>query len=383
LNAISYRSGYAGLYLHFPYCIHKCSYCDFYSVGIGKNNTPDQKTLFESYRKEFNLRISLDPKILDYSFDTIFIGGGTPSLANLDMLSELLIYIKSMLKFADNVEFTMEMNPEDISPEKLSAMYAIGVNRVNAGIQSFDKKLLATLDRYNDEEKYSQVLNHLSSSKIKRFGIDLIYGIPGQTLELFLSDLNIALDASVTHVSLYSLTVEKGTEYAKQLKKKQAKPPNEDLQLEILQTLPGLLAAKGYRQYEVSNYCKEGEESRHNLKYWSMEKYLALGPGAHGFTDMGRYFNHRSIEKYTSGEFGLTYENSVYLDELALCLFRLFIPVYLNSFFILIPEKKEGLEKLISNWVSNGLCEYADGIFQWKPHAVMRLDELILAVSEV
>lgn len=380
---ISYRSGYAGLYLHFPYCIHKCSYCDFYSVGIGKNQTPDQKSLFESYRKEFDLRLSLDPSILNYTFDTIFIGGGTPSLANLDMLLELLSYIKSILKFTDNTEFTMEMNPEDISPEKLSTMYEIGVNRVNAGIQSFHKDLLITLDRYNDEEKYSRVLGHLSNSRIKRFGIDLIYGIPGQTLEMFLSDLNKSLDARVTHISLYSLTVEKGTEYAKQLKKKQAKPPNEELQFEVLQTLPGILATKGYKQYEVSNYCKDGEESRHNLKYWTMEKYLALGPGAHGFTDKGRYFNHRSIEKYASGEFGLTYEAPVYLDEMALCLFRLFIPFNLQSFLVLIPEKKVLLEKLVENWVNAGLCTYHAGIFQWKPHAVMRLDELILALSEV
>ena len=174
-----------------------------------------------------------------------------------------------------------------------------------------------------------------------------------------------------------------GTEYAKQLKKKQAKPPNEELQFEVLQTLPGILATKGYKQYEVSNYCKDGEESRHNLKYWTMEKYLALGPGAHGFTDKGRYFNHRSIEKYASGEFGLTYEAPVYLDEMALCLFRLFIPFNLQSFLVLIPEKKVLLEKLVENWVNAGLCTYHAGIFQWKPHAVMRLDELILALSEV
>lgn len=378
-----YRSGYAGLYVHFPYCIHKCSYCDFYSVGIGKNPTPNQQTLFENYRKEFDLRLSLDPKIMDYKFDTIFIGGGTPSLANLDLLAQLLEYIKSKLYFEDNTEFTMEMNPEDISPELLSQMHKIGVNRVNAGIQSFNKDLLITLDRYNDEEKYSKVLDHLSSSKIKRFGIDLIYGIPGQTLEMFLSDLNKSIDARVTHISLYSLTVEKGTEYAKQLKKKQAKPPNEDLQLEILQILPNLLASYGYKQYEVSNYCKEGEESRHNLKYWTMEKYLALGPGAHGFTDNGRYFNNRSIEKYNSGEFGNTYEVPKLLEELALCLFRIFVPFDLKSFFTLIPEFQTGLEELISIWVRQGLCSYDKGIFCWKSHAVLQLDELILAISEI
>ncbi len=383
MQPIIYRSGYAGLYLHFPFCIHKCSYCDFYSVGIGKNNTPDQKSLFDNYKKEFNKRLELDPTIQKYTFDTIFIGGGTPSLANLDLLAEILEYIKSKLIFSEDTEFTMEMNPEDISPEKLSIMHSIGVNRVNAGIQSFHKSLLTTLDRYNDEKKYSQVLNHLSSSKIKRFGIDLMYGIPGQTLEMFLLDLKKSLDARVTHISLYSLTVEKGTEYAKQVKKKLAKPPNEDLQLEILEILPSFLGEKGYRQYEVSNYCREGEESRHNLKYWTMEKYLSLGPGAHGFTDNGRYFNNRSIEKYNSGEFGKDYEEPKLLEELALCLFRLFIPFDLNSFSILITEKKSALEKLIQIWVKSGFCVYENGIFQWKTHAVTRLDEFILEISEL
>jgi oxygen-independent coproporphyrinogen-3 oxidase len=179
------------------------------------------------------------------------------------------------------------------------------------------------------------------------------------------------------------LTKEKGTEYAKQLKKKQANPPNEDLQMEILQTLPDLLGDRGYTQYEVSNYCREGEQSRHNLKYWTMEKYLSLGPGAHGYTNKGRYFNHRSIEKYLSGEYGLSYETPVYLDELALCLFRLFIPFDLKSFYVLIPDKKEQLEDLIKTWVKSGICDYTNGIFQWKKHAVMRLDEMILAISEL
>lgn len=380
---IQYRSGYAGFYLHFPYCVHKCSYCDFYSIGIGKNSNLNQEILFANYRKEFDFRLSLDPKIIDYTFDTIFVGGGTPSLANLDLLAELLDYVRSKLRFVDSSEFTMEMNPEDISSEILTQMHKIGVNRVNAGIQSFHKDLLATLDRYNDEEKYSKVLTYLSSSKIKRFGIDLIYGIPGQTLEMFLQDLTKSLDARVTHISLYSLTVEKGTEYAKQLKKKLAKPPDEDLQLEILQTLPSLLASSGYRQYEVSNYCKEGEESRHNLKYWTMEKYLALGPGAHGFTDKGRYFNHRSIEKYNTGEFGIVYESPKLLEELALCLFRIFIPFDLNSFFSLIPEHKERLERLVENWVEQGLCSYSKGIFSWNSHAVLQLDDLILQVSDL
>ncbi|MBK8395637.1 MAG: radical SAM family heme chaperone HemW [Leptospiraceae bacterium] len=383
MQSISYRSGYAGLYVHFPYCIHKCSYCDFYSVGIGKQDAPNQKLLFQTYKQEFEQRLILDPSIKNYKFDTIFIGGGTPSLANLDLLAELIDYIKLNLEFSKDTEFTMEMNPEDISPDKLSLMHSIGVNRINAGIQSFDKNLLKTLDRYNDEEKYSLVLNHLSNSKIKRFGIDLIYGIPGQTLDMFLDDLNKSINARVTHISLYSLTVEKGTEYAKQLRKKQAKPPNEDLQMEILEILPPMLRKKGYNQYEVSNYCMKGEESLHNLKYWTMEKYLSLGPGAHGYTNKGRYFNHRSIEKYLNSEIGIKYETPKLLEELALCLFRLFLPVDIKSFSILIPDKITALENLLVEWDYENLCTFKDGIFQWNEIAVTRLDEFILKISEL
>lgn len=383
MQSISYRSGYAGLYVHFPYCIHKCSYCDFYSVGIGKQDAPNQKLLFQTYKQEFEQRLILDPSIKNYKFDTIFIGGGTPSLANLDLLAELIDYIKLNLEFSKDTEFTMEMNPEDISPDKLSIMHSIGVNRINAGIQSFDKNLLKTLDRYNDEEKYSLVLNHLSNSKIKRFGIDLIYGIPGQTLDMFLDDLNKSINARVTHISLYSLTVEKGTEYAKQLRKKQAKPPNEDLQMEILEILPPMLRKKGYNQYEVSNYCMKGEESLHNLKYWTMEKYLSLGPGAHGYTDKGRYFNHRSIEKYLNSEIGIKYEAPKLLEELALCLFRLFLPVDIKSFSILIPDKITALENLLVEWDYENLCTFKDGIFQWNEIAVTRLDEFILKINEL
>ncbi|HMV42567.1 MAG TPA: radical SAM family heme chaperone HemW [Leptospiraceae bacterium] len=383
MEIATYRKGFAGLYLHFPYCIHKCSYCDFYSVGIGKTDPPNQDILFNNYKKEFLLRIQIDPTILDYTFDTIFIGGGTPSLANLDLLKDFIEWVRSYLKFSPNTEFTMEMNPEDISEEKLVQLFNLGVNRVNAGIQSFDKNLLATLDRYNDEDKYSSVLRILSSSPIKRFGIDLIYGIPGQTKDMFLSDLQNAISKKVTHISLYSLTMEKGTEYYRKVKRKESLPPNEELQIEILNSLPTLLKEKEFRQYEVSNYALLGEESRHNLKYWTMEKYLSLGPGAHGFTDNGRYFNHRSIEKYLSGEFGRNYEKSESLDELALCLFRLFLPIDLRSFFILIPDHVDDLEKLISIWQTQDLCTYKQGIFQWRQNAIIRLDDLILQVSEL
>lgn len=380
---LKHRPGYAGLYIHFPYCVHKCSYCDFFSVGIGKGVSPDQKELFSAYKKELDIRIELEPGLTDYQYDTIFIGGGTPSIANLGLLADFIEYAKSLLNITQNVEFTMEANPEDLSKTLLSDMHSIGVNRVNVGVQSFNKELLSFLDRFNEEEKYSKVLELLSSSPIKRYGIDLIYGIPGQKREDFFKDVDLAVKAEVTHLSMYSLTAEKNTEYEKKVRRKETSPPNEEFQTEILNILPGYMKKIDYYQYEVSNYCKAGEESRHNLKYWLMEKYIGLGPGAHGFTDRGRYFNVRSIENYKAGNFGLKYEAPSFLDEVSLCVFRIFQEIDMNSIYPLIPDKADALKKILSRFQKEGLAEWKNDLFKWKKDAVFQLDNYIAEIASI
>ncbi|MCB1179448.1 MAG: coproporphyrinogen III oxidase family protein, partial [Leptospiraceae bacterium] len=233
------------------------------------------------------------------------------------------------------------------------------------------------LDRYFDIEKYTSLMETLSSSIIERFGIDLIYGIPGQTEEDFYNDINLALGHGVNHLSAYSLTVEKGTKYSRNIKDKLSSTPDEELQIRILENLPEFLLSKGLNQYEVSNYSFAGMESRHNRKYWTMEYYLALGPGAHGFLPQGRYFNSRSIESYLSGKFGEKYEDGFSLEEFALCIFRNFSPIDMESFFKGLNFSLEGYYELFEKWKREGLCYWDGKIFKWNNKVILNLDNLI------
>ncbi len=378
----SYDKSKLGIYIHFPYCVHKCSYCDFYSLGMGKNPILPQKKLFESYKNEFLQRLKLEPNLKNFSVETFFIGGGTPSMAEEDLVFELVQFLKNELNFISNFEFTMEANPEDISKEKIEKLISIGVNRLNVGVQSFSKTFLKTLDRYYDEEKYLSLLETLSSSKMNRIGIDLIYGISEQSLEDFLDDLNLALKYRLNHISLYSLTVEKGTDYFRKVESNKAAPPNEELQTLILQKLPTLLKEKNFNHYEVSNYAKKNEYSIHNLKYWKFENYLSLGPSAHGFTLKGRYANTKSIEKYLKNEFSFEYESSLNnFTEFALSALRLFCKIDFNSFEEILGTNFYKVEELIKNWQVNKLCFYHNKIFQWNEEAIFDLDSRILEFS--
>jgi putative oxygen-independent coproporphyrinogen III oxidase len=376
------RNGYAGLYIHFPYCIHKCSYCDFFSIGVGKTQR-EQKTLFESYKRELNKRLELEPALLHYCFDTIFFGGGTPSLSDKKELASFLSYIKETLYIDPLAEISIELNPEDVSLSLLNFYSSIGFTRVNVGVQSFQPNLLHLLERYYDQDKYNRLLDTLDSSAMQNYGIDLIYGIPGQTKPMFMSDLNIALASQINHLSLYSLTVEPGTIYHRQIFSGIKEKPIEDLQIEILEELPTLLSHYGFSQYEVSNYAKIGHESRHNLKYWTMEYYLGIGPGAHGYTTLGRYANAKNIEGYKNDLFDLNYQSCQYIEELAISLLRIFYPIDIDSFLEPIVGKKESAYKLLDTWKDKGLCRFEKGVFQWKPSAVLFLDEYIYELASI
>lgn len=379
-----YEKNKLGIYIHFPYCVHKCSYCDFYSLGMGKNPTLPQSELFSSYKNEFIKRIQFEPELKDLQVDSLFIGGGTPSMADENLVLDLVQFLKNEIFFAKNFEFTMEANPEDITKEKIENFLNMGVNRLNVGVQSFSKTFLETLDRYYDEEKYIYLLETLSNSKMRRIGIDLIYGIPEQNYEDFLSDLNLALKYRLNHISLYSLTAEKGTEYYRKIISNKAKPPNEELQVFILKELPKILKEKDFSHYEVSNYAKENEYSYHNLKYWKFEKYLSLGPSAHGFTNKGRYFNPKSTEAYIRNEFSFDYEfEKNNLTEFAISVLRLFCKIDLNSFESIFEDKISDIENLVRTWENENLCEYKNQIFQWKEESIFDLDSRILEFSEI
>lgn len=377
------KTGIPGIYIHYPYCIQKCEYCDFFSIGNGKALIPDEAGLFSRYKEEIHRRILDNPSISNFQFDTIFFGGGTPSRANLVQIQELILFLKQNLKLFPQTEITMECNPEDITPEFLSSLSDIGINRISVGIQSFQPERLRFLGRHYDPQRYETILETVKNSPIQNFSADLIYGIPGQTIEEILKDIRQVLSYGGKHISLYALTVEKGTEYSRKVMDSILPGPEEEIQEEILKRLPELLFPFGMTQYEVSNYSKPGFHSRHNLKYWTMEYYLGIGPGAHGYLPSGRYSNPRNVETYKRKEFSFEYNAPDVFEELILSLFRLFQPVDLNSFFHLIPEKKESLEQALLALENSGKATFQNGIFSWKPESILFLDSEILKLASL
>lgn len=336
-----------------------------------------------AYCREIELRLTENPEWQTNPIDSIFLGGGTPSYASASFWQSLLRFLRHHFNITQDSEISMELNPEDVHAEYLEKIKAIGINRINVGIQSFQKRHLQTLNRFFDDRQYSKIINLITKYYSNSSGIDLIYGIPGQTYEDFRQDLDIACSGGLTHLSIYSLTVEQGTAYANDTQKGISKKPDESLQIKILQELPALLQPYEFCQYEVSNYCRQNKVSRHNLKYWTMQSYLGIGPAAHGFTKKGRYANPRSIKSYLKNHFNSEYLPSDYWDELSLSLFRLFWPIQLNEFIKLPGEKKQPFIDLLLSFQQQGLCHWDGEIFQWQPQAILYLDDLILKIASI
>lgn len=382
---IESRTGYAGLYIHFPFCIQKCSYCDFFSIGSGKKQDPLEIEIFQSYKLELEGRIHEHPSWLDYNFDTIFFGGGTPSRMDLPSLQNFLTYIRSRLSVSPNAEFCLEANPEDITKDNLLAWRELGFTRINMGYQTSHPKYLEYVGRFNEASIYKEAPKLLAESGFPTYGYDLIYGFPNQSLEEFRVDLDLLLEMDPKHLSLYSLTVEKGTQYSREIQEGKKLFPEEELQKEILEFLPTWMKSKGWDWYEVSNYCKPGNHSRHNLKYWTLEPYLSLGPSAHGFTGLQRYANPRNLAAYMKKPTQSKWSSFSLREEFALSIFRIFYPISMGSFFQQFPGLDiDHSERIFAKWVKKGLADYDNQtkIFQWKPKSVLQLDEYIFEFCE-
>ena len=280
----------SGLYIHVPFCLSKCPYCDFYSstslIALPLFMDALLKEM-EMYRNEFN------------SFDTVYIGGGTPSLLSLQQLESVLGGIRENFDLMPNTEITIETNPADLHQSYLESLREIGINRLNIGIQSFDLKLLRFLGR---RHSLAQALSAIEASRKAGFhniGLDLIYGIPGQAIDSWLDTLRRAVSFSPEHVSCYQLTIESRTPLGKRYQAGEFSMPGEESQYEFFMKTSQFLEDAGYLHYEVSNFAKRAEyTSRHNQKYWDHSPYLGLGPAAHSFQDNRRWWNYRSVDQY-------------------------------------------------------------------------------------
>ena len=284
-----------GLYIHVPFCTVKCSYCDFNSYAGIENMQAEWE---QAALTELSLWA---PRLNGREISTVFIGGGTPSLLPGESIKRLLDSIRSQIRLASDAEITLEANPESVHPERLAAYRDSGVNRISMGVQSLDTSELVFLDRIHSASRAEEAFAEIRAAGFDNVNLDLIYGLPGQSLATWQSTLNQVLCWSgdgPDHISCYALTVEEGTPLAARVAAGRIIEADPDHVAEIADWTADRLAAAGFEQYETSNYARNGLMCQHNLIYWHNQEYAAIGPGAHGFIDGVRFHVVRSPKAY-------------------------------------------------------------------------------------
>jgi len=281
----------AGIYFHIPFCKHKCSYCDFYSI----KDSDGIEELVKAEVKELILRKSyLNGKIID----TIYFGGGTPSLLSICNIYSLLNCIYQNFDVSVNCEITFETNPDDLSEDYLKGLRELNINRLSIGIQSFNDNVLKYLGRRHDSSKLRLNIETAKKVGFDNISVDLIFGIPGMELVTYLDSLSKVIELDIQHVSAYSLTIAEGTLFFKLKKQNKLKEiDEEDLLVQFNSTID-ILVDNGFSHYEISNYAKDGFRSRHNCSYWEDVHYLGIGPSAHSYNGLSRQWNISDTSKY-------------------------------------------------------------------------------------
>ncbi|GCF92766.1 coproporphyrinogen III oxidase [Enterococcus florum] len=278
-------------YIHIPFCEHICYYCDFNKVFIEGQPVDEY---IEALLLEAQLMVESYPV---KKSETLYIGGGTPTSLNTQQLERLVSGIREILPFSDG-EFTVEANPGDLTAEKLDVLKAYGVNRLSMGVQTFENRLLKKIGRKHSAEDVYQTIDLLEKNQFDNISIDLIYALPGQTLESFRDTIKRAIELDLPHYSLYSLILENKTMFMNWVRKGRLELPDQEVEAQMfLETIEAMEKA-GRHQYEISNFAKKGYESRHNLVYWNNQHYFGIGAGASGYINNTRYKNHGPIQHY-------------------------------------------------------------------------------------
>ena len=298
------------LYIHYPFCANLCHYCDFYKI---KYSPEIEGRYFEALKNELEIvgeSLSPDKEIVE----TIYIGGGTPSLAASKHLEKLVEQIRKEFRFSENIEFSLEINPESIDSEKLLFFKELGVNRPVFGIQSFDVRSLKLLNRIHNLEDSSRAVYLARGLGFDNFGIDMIFGLPRQTTRNLGDDLTQLLELDPPHISYYQLTVEKETVLAMKINNGELNIPDSDLFAAMYGAITAELEKHNYWRYEISSFARSGFECRHNICYWEGGDFLGLGPSAHSFIDGKRFANISNVttylEKLSHSERPLIYDNN-------------------------------------------------------------------------
>lgn len=286
-------NAFKGLYIHIPFCVRKCKYCDFVSFT-------DKADFFDEYIDKLIIEAN------EYSsekIDTVFIGGGTPSVLSAKQLKKLIIGITSIFKLADSCEFTIEINPKTLDEEKLRVLRNCGVNRLSVGVQSFCDKELEAIGRIHDAKTAYNTVELIKNYGFDNFNIDIMLGLPNQAKESLEHTLKTAVSLNPTHISCYSLILEENTPLLLEYENGIYPTLSDEDDRELYSFAKAFLKNNNYEQYEISNFSKKGYSSKHNLKYWNCDEYIGLGVAAHSYIDGERFYNTSDFKEYLNGNF--------------------------------------------------------------------------------
>lgn len=282
------------LYIHIPFCDHKCIYCDFYSIITKDNILP----FLSSIKKE--IKYYAHVYSTDRMITSVFFGGGTPSLMEPGYIESILSSLYKNFNISGDAEITMETNPGTVNLNKLKFIRSTGINRISIGIQSFDDGELKFLTRIHDKAAALRTVRDAKEAGFDNINIDLIFNLPKQTKEIWYGNLKTAVELPVKHISAYSLILERGTILNKMVLDGKVEISGDDYDAELYETAIDYLTENGFLQYEVSNFARPGYECRHNNAYWRYRDYLGFGPSAHSFIDRKRWWNFSSLKHYIS-----------------------------------------------------------------------------------
>ena len=280
-----------GIYIHIPFCKQKCFYCDFCSFA---NKNEMQEKYVEAVINEIK-NITHKEK---YTVTTIYLGGGTPSILNPEYIKNILQEIKSSFKILDDAEITIEINPGTVNEEKLKKYKEYGINRLSIGLQSANDKILKKIGRIHDYKQFEETFFYARKCGFKNINVDLMIGLPTQTIEDVKQTLEKIIQKNPEHISVYSLIIEEGTIIEKLINENKLQLPDEETERIMYWTVVNELKENGYNQYEISNFSKKTYESKHNTNCWKQKQYIGLGTSAHSYLNKKRYSNTNNIEEY-------------------------------------------------------------------------------------
>lgn len=367
-----------GIYVHIPFCVKKCGYCDFNSVVL---NDPKQ---IKSYLLALLADIQLSSKLKqDYMVESIYIGGGTPSLLDAQDIAAIISSIKQCFQVIDGPEIAIEVNPNSVSKQKLLVYKQCGINRVSMGVQSFKDKNLAVLGRAHSSLDVFKALEMLENHGFDNVSIDLIYGLPNQSINDWEADLRAFIDCDLSHISLYDLKIEKGTPFYKI--KDSFKVADNDLQALMYKRAHELLSENGFKHYEISSFSKKGRQSKHNLLYWHNSEYLGVGAGAYSYISGERFCKVRDIQVYQTqaNEGRFEHNESEVLSPGELMGETLMLNLrLLDGFNIKEIEKKlnnkvdDSIISALNEFTRQGFILYTDNIYKLTHNGLLHYDTI-------